>query len=114
MASAYSFGERRNLVPSAAFQSALPPAVLLPESFRGGCSFGAAPIRATSPAGVHTAPSVYHRVGLYAKSLCFADLELAWNQSARMGQARHRRPLNRGMSENRPGLSLEDFAAPGT
>src|SRR6516162_8641119 len=26
----------------AAFQSALPPAVLLPESFRGGCSFGAA------------------------------------------------------------------------
>ena len=27
----------------AAFQSALPPAVLLPESFRGGCSFGAAP-----------------------------------------------------------------------
>ena len=29
--------------PAAAFQSALPPAVLLPESFRGGCSFGAAP-----------------------------------------------------------------------
>src|SRR6202011_1620567 len=27
---------------AAAFQSALPPAVLLPESFRGGCSFGAA------------------------------------------------------------------------
>src|SRR5215469_5557276 len=45
----------RRLVPAAAFQSALPPAVLLPESFRGGCSFGAAPHRATSPAGVHTA-----------------------------------------------------------
>src|SRR6516165_2470282 len=29
----------------AAFQSALAPAVLLPESFRGGCSFGAAPAR---------------------------------------------------------------------
>src|SRR6516165_7266870 len=29
----------------AALQSALPPAVLLPESFRGGCSFGAAPTR---------------------------------------------------------------------
>src|ERR1700736_6765509 len=38
-ARAYSFGERG--LP-AAFQSALPPAVLLPESFRGGCSFGAA------------------------------------------------------------------------
>src|SRR5438132_13929638 len=45
----------RNLLPAAAFQSALPPAVLLPESFRGGCSFGAARFRATSPAGVHTA-----------------------------------------------------------
>src|SRR5205814_10096344 len=33
---------RRTLCPAAAFQSALPPAVLLPESFRGGCSFGAA------------------------------------------------------------------------
>ena len=31
------------LIATAAFQSALPPAVLLPESFRGGCSFGAAP-----------------------------------------------------------------------
>ena len=30
------------LCPTAAFQSALAPAVLLPESFRGGCSFGAA------------------------------------------------------------------------
>jgi len=26
---------------------------------------------------------MYHRVGLYAKSLRFADPELAWNQSAR-------------------------------
>src|SRR5205823_10031808 len=40
---AYSFGERPGVcVRPAAFQSALPPAVLLPESFRGGCSFGAA------------------------------------------------------------------------
>ncbi len=48
--------------PAAAFQSALPPAVLLPESFRGGCSFGAAfpiPIgEAASPAGVQSANRV--------------------------------------------------------
>jgi len=31
-----------SVVWPAAFQSALPPAVLLPESFRGGCSFGSA------------------------------------------------------------------------
>src|SRR5262249_34088073 len=37
----------RRYRPAAAFQSALAPAVLLPESFRGGCSFGAAPCRAT-------------------------------------------------------------------
>ena len=59
-AAAYSFGVRPSLMgSSAAFQSALPPAVLLPESFRGGCSFGAAlpdlGQGATSPAGVHTA-----------------------------------------------------------
>src|SRR5207244_11000543 len=41
---AYSFGVRAgSVVWPAAFQSALSPAVLLPESFRGGCSFGAAP-----------------------------------------------------------------------
>ena len=54
---AYSFGGRPEC-PPAAFQSALAPAVLLPESFRGGCSFGAAapePSGAASPAGVHTA-----------------------------------------------------------
>jgi hypothetical protein len=46
---AYSFGERVGvLFPTAAFQSALPPAVLLPESFRGGCSFGAALSRGLS------------------------------------------------------------------
>jgi hypothetical protein len=42
---AYSFGERGKSEPKsrpAAFQSALSPTVLLPESFRGGCSFGAA------------------------------------------------------------------------
>ena len=42
---AYSFGEQGKSIPKtwpAAFQSALSPAVLLPESFRGGCSFGAA------------------------------------------------------------------------
>ena len=43
-AAVYSFGERPGATTwLAAFQSALPPAVLLPESFRGGCSFGAAP-----------------------------------------------------------------------
>src|SRR5690349_15280494 len=42
-AAAYSFGVRASPSDSpAAFQSALPPAVLLPESLRGGCSFGAA------------------------------------------------------------------------
>src|SRR5262249_10202188 len=42
-APAYSVGERpASEEPAAAFQSALPPTVLLPESFRGGCSFGAA------------------------------------------------------------------------
>src|SRR5260370_36310633 len=41
-AAAYSFGVRSSLKDSpAAFQSALPPTVLLPESFQGGCSLGA-------------------------------------------------------------------------
>jgi hypothetical protein len=48
-AAAYSFGVPASLKGSpAAFQSALPPTVLLPESFRGGCSFGAAPPDLTS------------------------------------------------------------------
>src|SRR5258708_22429057 len=38
----YLVGEARATSGHApAFQSALPPTVLLPESFRGGCSFGA-------------------------------------------------------------------------
>src|ERR1700739_2912798 len=52
---------RPGLTPSvsgrspAALQSALPPAVLLPESFRGGCSFGAAPTRDLSCGRVYSA-----------------------------------------------------------
>src|SRR5690242_14828332 len=34
-----------------AFQSALPPTVLLPESFRGGCSFGAGAVPGLSRRG---------------------------------------------------------------
>src|SRR5712691_2841521 len=81
-AAAYSFGVRASLDGSpAAFQSALPPAVLLPVSFRGGCSFGAATLTdakgATSPAGVHTA------------ALCVAPQERA-GQSLRARGARWR------------------------
>src|SRR5580704_6666314 len=66
--------------PTAAFQSALSPAVLLPESFRGGCSFGAA------------RPSFYWGRGLscgraYGSDLCSTTTSTAPSRSAPGGSA---------------------------
>src|SRR5690348_9201676 len=56
----YLFGETRALDASA-FQSALALTVLLPESFRGGCSFGAEP--RVTPRAARSLPSGCFRHG---------------------------------------------------
>src|SRR5437763_8051675 len=80
--------------PAAAFQSALPPAVLSPESFRGGCSFGAAHPGlhqgATSPAGVHTAAPCLAPAGSRSQYVTAAiDCEAYSSRSALVSIQRH-------------------------